>query len=112
MKIAMATRRHAPGREAMARAVGFLAIGAALLATAAPAIAAETAPKRGGTFTFMIPADAPPSFDGHREGTFATLHGEAPFYSVLIRVNPQNPGSTTDFVCDVCIEIPEPADGG
>jgi peptide/nickel transport system substrate-binding protein len=36
----------------------------------------------------------------------------APFYSVLIRVNPENPASTTDFVCDVCAEIPEPADGG
>jgi len=36
----------------------------------------------------------------------------APFYSVLVRVNPENPASTTDFVCDVCTEIPEPADGG
>src|SRR5437667_312897 len=31
---------------------------------------------------------------------------------VLVRVNPENPASTTDFVCDVCTEIPEPADGG
>jgi hypothetical protein len=35
----------------------------------------------------MIPADAPPSFDAHREGTFATVHSAAPFYSVLIRVD-------------------------
>src|SRR5262249_59513774 len=29
-----------------------------------------------------------------------------------IRVNPQNPSSTTDFVCDLCTEIPKPtADG-
>src|SRR5205085_12586794 len=76
-----------------------------------PAAAAET-PKRGGTLTYMIPADAPPSFDGHREATFATVHAVAPFYSVLIRVNPENPASTTDFVCDVCTEIPESADGG
>ena len=34
-----------------------------LLAIAMPASGAET-PKRGGTLTFMIPADAPPSFDG------------------------------------------------
>src|SRR5246500_1417339 len=60
----------------------------------------------------MIPADAPPSFDGHREATFATVHAVAPFYSVLIRVNPENPASTTDFVCDVCAEFPEPSDGG
>jgi len=76
-----------------------------------PSIAAET-PKRGGTLTYMIPADAPPSWDGHRENTFATIHAVAPFYSVLLRVNPENPASTTDFVCDVCTEIPEPTDDG
>src|SRR6516165_1110215 len=47
-------------------------------------------------------ADAPPSFDGHRESTYATVHSVAPFYSVLIRINPENPASTTDFVCDLC----------
>ena len=89
-----------------------LAAGVAiLLSIGLPAAAAET-PKRGGTLTYMIPADAPPSFDGHREATFATVHAVAPFYSVLVRVNPENPASTTDFVCDVCTEIPEPADGG
>ena len=74
--------------------------------------ATAEAPRRGGSLTYMIPADAPPSFDGHRENTFATIHAVAPFYSVLIRVNPENPASTTDFVCDVCTDIPEPADGG
>ena len=82
-----------------------------LLSLTLPGAAAET-PKRGGSLTYMIPADAPPSFDGHRENTFATIHAVAPFYSVLIRVNPENPASTTDFVCDVCTDIPEPADGG
>src|SRR5205807_128314 len=75
-------------------------------------LAVAQTPKRGGTLTFMIPADAPPSFDGHREGTFATIHAVAPFYSVLIRANPENPASTTEFVCDVCSRIPEPTDGG
>jgi peptide/nickel transport system substrate-binding protein len=60
----------------------------------------------------MIPADAPPSFDAHREGTFATVHSAAPFYSVLIRVDPNNPSSTTDFVCDLCAAMPQPTDGG
>jgi peptide/nickel transport system substrate-binding protein len=69
-------------------------------------------PKHGGVLTFMIPADAPPSFDGHRETTFATVHSVAPFYSVLIRVNPDNPSSTTDFVCDLCMEMPTATDGG
>ena len=82
-----------------------------LLSLTLPGAAAET-PKRGGSLTYMIPADAPPSFDGHRENTFATIHAVAPFYSVLIRVNPENPASTTDFVCDVCTELPEPTDDG
>ncbi|HEY3909371.1 MAG TPA: ABC transporter substrate-binding protein [Stellaceae bacterium] len=84
----------------------------ALAAVGAAAAADEEAPKRGGILTYTIPADAPPSFDGHREGTFATLHSVAPFYSVLIRINPQNPSSTTDFVCDLCTVMPRPTDGG
>jgi ABC-type transport system substrate-binding protein len=76
-----------------------------------PALAGET-PKRGGTLNYVIPADAPPSFDAHRETTYATIHSAAPFYSLLIRVNPQNPGSTTDFVCDLCTEMPKPTDDG
>jgi len=60
----------------------------------------------------MIPADAPPSFDGHRENTFATIHAAAPFYSVLIRANPDNPADTTSFVCDLCTQMPAPADAG
>src|SRR5271169_3618448 len=74
--------------------------------------AADEEPKYGGTLTYMIPADAPPSFDAHREGTFATLHSVAPFYSVLIRINPENPSSTTDFVCDLCTAMPQPTDDG
>ncbi len=76
-----------------------------------PAVANE-APKRGGTLTYMIPADAPPSLDGHRETTYATVHAAAPFYSVLIRINPMNPSSPDDFVCDLCTEMPKPTDAG
>jgi peptide/nickel transport system substrate-binding protein len=80
---------------------------------AAPLIApaAET-PKNGGILTYVIPADAPPSFDAHRETTFATIQSAAPFYSVLIRVDPNNPSSTTDFVCDLCTAMPQPTDSG
>jgi peptide/nickel transport system substrate-binding protein len=80
-------------------------------AFACAAAVAET-PKRGGTLTYLIPADAPPSFDAHRESTFATVHGFAPFYSLLVRVNPDNPASTTDLVCDLCTVMPQPTDGG
>src|SRR6266705_3692840 len=60
----------------------------------------------------MIPADAPPSSDAHREVTYATIHTAAPFYSTLIRINPYNPASTTDFVCDLCTEMPKATDDG
>jgi peptide/nickel transport system substrate-binding protein len=87
-----------------------LALGALLLLpVSAPPAAAET-PKRGGILKFVVP-DEPPSFDGHRETTFALIHPIAPFYSVLIRVNPENPASPTDFVCDLCTEMPKPSDG-
>jgi peptide/nickel transport system substrate-binding protein len=75
-------------------------------------VAAGEAPKYGGTLTYMIPADAPPSFDAHREATYATIHSAAPFYSTLIRINPYNPASTTDFVCDLCTQMPQPTDDG
>ncbi len=86
--------------------------GAALMLIAASPVAAAETPKHGGTLTYMIPADAPPTFDAHRETTYATIHSAAPFYSTLIRVNPLNPGSTTDIVCDLCTAMPEPTDGG
>jgi peptide/nickel transport system substrate-binding protein len=73
---------------------------------------AEDTPKRGGTLTYMIPADAPPSLDGHREATYALVHTIAPFYSVLMRVDPSNPSDTTRFTCDLCLEIPTPTDDG
>ena len=85
-----------------------LAIAAAIAVN--PAIAEQ--PKRGGTLTYVIPADAPPSFDAHRETTYATIHTAAPYYSVLIRVPPDNPASTTEFVCDLCTEMPKPTDDG
>jgi peptide/nickel transport system substrate-binding protein len=72
----------------------------------------EQTPKRGGTLTYMIPADAPPSLDLHREATYALVHTVAPFYSVLMRVNPENPADTTQFVCDLCTSIPKPTDDG
>src|ERR1700676_2863410 len=83
----------------------------AALALTMPAAAEET-PKHGGILTYMIPADAPPSFDAQREETYATIHSAAPFYSVLIRINPDNPGSTTDIVCDLCTAMPKPTDDG
>src|SRR3954447_685847 len=85
--------------------------GIAGLIFATSTLAGEATPKRGGILTYMIPADAPPSFDGHRESTYATIHSAAPFYSTLIRVNPEDPGSE-QFICDLCTEMPTPTDEG
>src|SRR6266404_9232856 len=91
---------------------GLWAAGLGLAVAVSAGHAAADGPKRGGTLTYLIPADAPPSFDGHRETTYATVHAAAPYYSVLIRVPPDNPASPTDFVCDLCTEMPKPTDGG
>jgi len=82
-----------------------------LTAAIAPATADET-PKHGGILTYMIPADAPPTFDGHRETTYAVVHSVAPFYSVLIRLDPSNPADTTHYFCDLCTAMPTPTDDG
>jgi peptide/nickel transport system substrate-binding protein len=86
---------------------------AALAAVLALCVAAKAdeAPKHGGMLTYMIPADAPPSFDAQREETYATIHSAAPFYSTLIRANPTDPASP-DMVCDLCTEMPQPTDNG
>ena len=62
---------------------GVLAFG---LGVVGPASAAET-PQRGGVLNFVVGSKIP-SYDGHRETTFGVIHPLAPFYSVLIRVNP------------------------
>jgi peptide/nickel transport system substrate-binding protein len=93
------------------KAAGAVLVGVAIgLSAAIPAGAAT--PKHGGILKFVVP-DEPPSYDGHRETTFAMIHPIRPFYSLLIRVNPDNPSSTTDFVCDICEgTVPKPTDGG
>src|SRR6201993_2283162 len=84
---------------------------AAILGTGAVTGMTGETLKYGGILTYVIPADAPPSFDGHRETTFATIHSAALFYSVLIRVDPNNP-SSNDLVCDLCTAMPQPTDNG
>ena len=60
--------------------------------TAAPAAAAGQpggAPRRGGELVYVVSAE-PPSFDGHRETTFAVIHPVSPHYSTLARFDPDN----------------------
>jgi peptide/nickel transport system substrate-binding protein len=62
--------------------------------------AAET-PVHGGMLNFVVGSKIP-SYDAHQETTFGMIHPIRPFYSLLIRINPDNPQSTTDFICDLC----------
>lgn len=62
--------------------------------------AAGEKPTPGGTLTFIVNAE-PPSFDGHRETTFALLHPIAPHYSLLYKFDPS----------DLTKVIPDVADG-
>ena len=96
----------------LTRSLRAAALGAVLVAGATAPAAADETPKHGGILTYMIPADAPPSFDAHRETTYALVHTIAPFYSVLIRLNPDNPSDTTHFFCDLCTDMPTPTDAG
>ena len=86
-------------------------IGAGLALSGVVAEAAMK-PKHGGTLNFVVGSKIP-SYDGHKETTFGMIHPIRPFYSTLIRVNPENPSSPTDFVCDVCEgAVPTGEDGG
>ena len=70
-------------------------------ASAAPSVATGgEKPQPGGTLTFVVNAE-PPSFDGHRETTFALLHPIAPHYSLLYKFDPN----------DLTKVIPDVADG-
>ena len=81
-----------------------------LLAPPPAAQAAET-PVRGGELVFIVPASGFPSMDAHREETYAVIHPLRPFYSLLIKANPENPGDPTDFVGDVAESWTHSADG-
>src|SRR5215813_6961017 len=71
-------------RFALPMLAGLLAVPLAV-----PPADAQT-PKKGGILKFVVPGEFP-TMDGHRENTFALIHPLAPFYSVLIRVNPEDP---------------------
>jgi peptide/nickel transport system substrate-binding protein len=70
--------------------VVFMIVLLVLPASYLPGKAAEREkPRHGGEMVFAV-GETPPSFDGHRETTFAMLHPLAPHYSTLLRFDPQN----------------------
>jgi peptide/nickel transport system substrate-binding protein len=60
---------------------------------------AQGTPRSGGELVFIVAAE-PPSFDGHREETFAMLHPIAPHYSTLMRTDPTD-RTGTKFIGDL-----------
>ena len=58
----------------------------AITVVTGPASAQEK-PRYGGELILVVPAE-PPTYDGHREGTFALVHPMAPHYNTLLRVDP------------------------
>src|SRR5262245_61648391 len=59
----------------------------------------QATPRRGGELVFVVPAE-PPSYDAHREETFALIHPAAPHYNTLLRIDP-NDGTGTRVVGDL-----------
>ena len=59
------------------------------VAFSAPAIAAETAPKHGGTLEFAVTVE-PENYDCHGNTSFAFLHPVAPHYSTLLKFDTLN----------------------
>ncbi len=85
--------------------------GAAATLLSLGAVTGAVAQKKGGELTFVVGSKIP-SYDGHVETTFGMIHPIRPFYSLLIRVNPNEPTSP-DFTCDLCEgDVPAPTDGG
>src|SRR5258706_16421035 len=81
-----------------ARVFVILTCVAQVVALALPAVAQEK-PRYGGELVFVVAAE-PPSFDGHREETFAMLHPIAPHYNTLLRTDPAD-RTGTKFVGDL-----------
>ncbi len=69
------------------------ALALALLATTATPSLAQDTPRYGGELIFLVPSE-PPSYDGHREGTFGTVHPLAPHYNTLLRIDPSDKTGT------------------
>jgi peptide/nickel transport system substrate-binding protein len=67
----------------------FALFAAFLFLVPSPFAAQKESPRTGGELVFAV-GGTPPSFDGHRETTFAMIHPIAPHYSTLLRFDPQN----------------------
>lgn len=102
--------RKVKSRNLYALSIGFALIALVALAFAPQPGTAQT-PVKGGKLVFVVPASWYPSLDAHRESTFAMIHPSRPFYSLLIKANPENPSDPTDFVGDIAESWTDSKDG-
>src|SRR6267378_5193011 len=65
------------------------ALGVMVLMAPGPFALAQEQPRSGGELIMAVPSE-PPAYDGHREETFGLIHPIAPFYSLLLRVDPND----------------------
>ena len=83
----------------LARSLLILGCLALVLSLAPVSAIAQEQPRSGGELIYVVAAE-PPSFDGHREETFAMLHPTGPHYSTLMRVDPTD-RTGTKFIGDL-----------
>lgn len=78
----------------LALAIGALGAGAI---AGGPAVAQE--PRRGGTLVYAVLGD-PPTLDCHAASSFATMHYVSPHYSLLIKIDPNDPSKVMPDVAE------------
>src|SRR5436309_16050648 len=74
-----------------------LALGVVGLMAPGPFALSQEQPRCGGELIMAVPSE-PPSYDGHRAETFGLIDPIAPFYSLLLRGDPND---YSKVVCDV-----------
>ncbi len=78
------------GRHRLTVLASLLVLAALVAGSAATGLSAPTPPpRRGGVLNFIVSAE-PPSFDAHRETTFAVIHPVRPHYNLLVKFDPLN----------------------
>jgi peptide/nickel transport system substrate-binding protein len=86
----------------------FLALAAAgaiaWTTTSTGAVAEE--PRRGGTLVYAVLGD-PPTIDCHAASSFATMHYISPHYSLLIKIDPNDPSKVAPDVAASWTEAPD-----
>ena len=82
--------------QSLSLAITIATLGAAAMG-GGPANAQE--PRRGGTLVYAVLGD-PPTIDCHAASSFATMHYVSPHYSLLIKIDPNDPSKVAPDVAE------------